>query len=201
MASDNPKAIIAGFADKLKSKVIKQATVRAVNRTLTTVRAEASRTITEHLKLKAKDAKDAITMTKAVPKADVEDIVGLITIRGRPLPLSLFSPKERIVKVQANRFGSTRTGVTVNIKGQRKLVPGGFLRTLASGHVAVLARKNQNSNNSRPTKELKTTSVVDIFKTPGVMKDLARNARATFAKNLRHELQYQLDRMNKQGND
>ena len=186
MAKD-PRQVIEQFAATLTDKVIRQATVRSLNRTLTTIRAAASRKVTEQLKIKSADAKKAIVIRKAVPQARIEEIRGVIDVTGRPLPLSYFDPRPRTVKVRANRFGSTRQGVTVNIKGTRKLVQGAFLMALRTGHLAVAIRKGKGRT---PTKELKTTSVVDIIKNPDVQEELIRTGREALAKNLTQDLKY-----------
>lgn len=61
-------------------------------------------------------------------RASNGDLEAELTVRGRGLPLQLFSPLK------------TKKGVSVLIKGRRVLIPHAFLATMKSGHVGVFAR-------------------------------------------------------------
>mgnify|MGYP003387321490 FL=1 len=109
---------------------------------------------------------------------------------GRPLPLMAFNP----------RFG--KTGVTVNIGGKRKFLPGAFRATMASGHEGIFARGVYGGNrfawrkqriqkwpqSDTPITELKTLSIPIATRNDVVLRHLARKVEQDFPKRLTHEM-------------
>lgn len=182
----------------LRESVQDQAVVRALNRTLTTVRAAAQREIRkEYPGLRAGTVREELKIrraTRAVMNAK-------ITVQGRRMPLIDFAASQ------------TRRGVSVRIKGQRKRVDHAFITTLKSGHKGVFVRApNSKAQGSRmnfrigvgsrlrkrghdlPIAELTSIGLPRAFNNQKVQQALNSLARSTFLKNLQAEINYRTAR-------
>lgn len=60
--------------------------------------------------------------------ASVRELAATMTVRGVGFPLYAFSPRQ------------TKTGVSVQVKGRRLIVPHAFIKRMRSGHIGVYAR-------------------------------------------------------------
>lgn len=126
--SDRVSRALRGIGDQAPAAV-----ARALNRSLTTVRAEASKEIRSVLNLPASRTKDAISVHRASPATHV----AAIRIAGRQIPLSQFTGTRQ-----------TKKGVSVKVKktGSREVIPGTFLARMASGHVGVFWRRKGSTH-------------------------------------------------------
>lgn len=106
-------------------KQVQRATVRALNRALTTGKAAVARLVATDMRLKVGVVKDAIKVRKATPSTLQ------ITLRAslKRIPLMDFAAR------------ATKSGVTANLGGGRASYPHLFLATmLGSGHTGVFGR-------------------------------------------------------------
>lgn len=178
----------------LTEKQIQSAAARALNRTATSVRAEASTMIREEVKLKAGDVKAVLDVTRVSPRQPLSRMVAFLTIRAKSIPLVSFGARPKVVKTPAGK----RIGVTVQVKKERKLVEGGFIAKMKSGRTGVFRRGGKAGYSPDaprlPIRHLLSTSVVDIARGKGFLAKLEAYARATFRKNLERELKYQLQK-------
>ena len=175
---------------ELAKNVEEKATVSALNRTATTVRAAAVREIRkEYPGLKAGGIREELAITRAT-RAKLEATVSL---RGGRIPLIDFSARP------------TNKGVTVQVKRGRKLIPHAFIATMKNGHKGVFVRSKGGKPvqfrfgpGSRVAKrghdlaiaELTGISLPRAFVNRNVQVVLKRLARETFVKNFTAELKY-----------
>lgn len=187
MANDI-KAALKEFRS-LGEKAIQRASARALNRVGTSVRAEASRRVRETLNLKAADAKEPIGIARtkgsiAAKKQRVE-----ITISQKGVPLFKYGARDKQVKtVRGPRFGVT---VKVLKQGKRKLVRGGFIAGMRSGHTGIFVRKGKDR---LPIKGLFSMSARDVFKNKDIVRAVLGYGRALLGKELRAQLNYELQK-------
>lgn len=189
--SSNLKDVSARVEGLTKS-IEDKATVSALNRTATTVRAAAVREIRqEYPGLKA----GAIREKLKILRANRGRLMSTVTLRGSRIALIEFSPRQ------------TKKGVSVRIKGQRKLIPHAFITTMKSGLKSVFVRAQnskpynpvfrhgkgsrlRSSGPDLPIAELMSLSLPRAFVNRKVQGVLKRLARETFIKNYRAELAF-----------
>lgn len=184
---------------ELSRKSLQRAAARSLNRTATSVRAEATQRVRQEISLKSGDVKDTMTIRKATASMSLSKMVALLDIKIRAIPLFKFGAAPKKVKTPAGQ----RVGVTVKVKKQRKLVPGAFIATLKSGKQGVFWRGSKTAYRKDagrfPIHHRLSTSVADVFKGQGFIKDLQAYARETFRKNFSSELKYESQKQRKKG--
>jgi hypothetical protein len=166
----NLKAVSLAYKD-LADKYVNQATVRALNKTATTVRAEAARKIGREYNIKIGAAKSQMWISRA----NRGRVMASITVSGRPIPLVEFDARQ------------TRRGVTVKVKGTRKVVAGAFIATMKTGHRGVYVR---STGKRLPIRQLFSLSLPVAFSQKQIMDALLQAASARFAETLRQEVRY-----------
>lgn len=134
---------------RLSNGDFKKVMRRAVNRTVRSARAEASRQIRSEVKLRARDLKRYLK----VKAARGSDGVAFLRIEGKPVPLILYGGRERRVK--------GRRGASVAVRGRRKIVRGGFIATTKSGHRGIFRRKKGAGR--LPIEELQGPAPVQVI--------------------------------------
>jgi hypothetical protein len=162
-----------------------KAIVRAINHVAGTTKTAARREIQSMYKLKAKDINQAFSIVRANSLTKT----GSILAKGKRLPLYAFSPKQ------------LKKGVRVNVMGERKLIPGAFLATMASGHEGVFARgqykkdafmfrkkRINKTGNDLPVSELRTTSIPMALSQDIILKKLSQQIDRDFPGRLLHEV-------------
>jgi hypothetical protein len=162
---------------RLGEEFTEKACARALNRTATTVRAEAARRIGQVYNIKSSAAKDHMVIFRAHRKR----LVAAIVARGRPIPILQFDARQ------------TRAGVTVRIKrGARKRIPEGFIATMRSGHRGVFIRQRAGGERAGrlPIEEIFSLSLPRAFTARAVMDTIARIAVTRSAEVLAQELRY-----------
>ena len=185
MAID-PQVEIRAFRD-LTERALRSAAARSLNRAATTVRQEATTRIRETLNLKSSDVKNAIQIDKASAREDLLTMKATLIPDRHGIPLVAFSPREKTIKTKDGK----KTGVTVKVKTERKLVVGAFLATMPNGHVGIFKRRGKSR---LPIKEAFSTSVADIFKNKDFLDSLKAFSRQVFEQNFTRELKYQLSK-------
>jgi hypothetical protein len=145
--------------DDLKSREMPRAISMALNRAADGVRVDASREIRTRYKIKVATVNKAFSIQRATPSR----LVSMIRVRGRPLSLGGFSARQ------------VRKGVTVNVKGTRKLITHAFVRTLRTNdddtYEVVFMRVGKTRY---PLKALKTVDIPGLF----VLEDINAKVRA-----------------------
>lgn len=169
-------AVIVGL-EGYRQDLIDGAVVRALNRTATTVRAEAARDIhLEYDGLKISDIKDKIAIRQAT--RITQRVV--ISVSGRPIPIIQFDARQ------------TRLGVTVKVKGARKLLRGAFIATMPSGHQGVFYRRGVAGARAPrlPIDQVFSISLPVAFSNKKVMDAVVRAAKQRFPTALAQETNY-----------
>ena len=148
-------------------------TVRALNRTATTVRAQASRKIRERYNLKA----GVIKAQMKVLKATRSRLVAQIVAAGRRIPLIEFSARQ------------TGKGVTARVTRARRLYRGAFITTMRSGHTGVFLRLGPER---LPIKQLVGISIPKAMAERRIHAALAKLAAERFAIEFVRDLRFRL---------
>lgn len=153
-------------------RVLPQATARALNRTATTVRAQASRRIRERYNLKA----GAIRAQMRISRANRGRLTAEVIASGRPIPLIEFSARQ------------TRKGVSVQvIRGRRKVRLHAFVAKMRTGHVGVFER---TSSKRLPIRELFSVSLPSAFTQKEILTSIEQVAVERFRIELERELRF-----------
>lgn len=156
--------------DAFKHADMNRAVAMALNRTATGVRVDASREIRARYKVKVATVNKAFSTQRATASS----LTAVVRVRGRPLSLANFSARQ------------TKRGVTVNVKGTRKLVAHAFLRTLRTnlgeGYDVVFERVGKSRY---PIKALKTVDIPGLFLIKDLNETVKRLAFARFDNELR----------------
>lgn len=189
-------ARVRRLLDEMKSSVPKVVS-RALNKTLTGVKTDASAEIRTIITAK----KAAVDATFSIGKATPQHLSAVIVSRGKPLPLIDFGARQTV------------QGVSVQVKktSPRTVVSGAFIRTMRSGHKGVFWREwhaaprkpvNKNLAYAKlpkrfrlPMAERFGPRVPDILSNEPVIAAVLRKADDRLHKNLEHETDYELSRM------
>lgn len=156
-----------GMAEGIRDK----ATVRALNRTATTVRAEAARKINAVYAMKIGDIKDRIQIINATRG----QLKAVVRARGGVMSLSGFNPRQN------------NSGVMVTVKrGGRKLIRHAFLLQKPGGS-PVFERVGKAR---LPIKKLFTLSLPQAFTNEQVLDALKEVAAKRFAEAFRQEARF-----------
>lgn len=164
--------------DNLPSQYVGQAAARTLNRTAITVRAEAARLIGRTYNMKITAAKGQMEIRRATQY----DLRAIISVSGRPIPLIEFDARQ------------IRRGVSVKVKGERKMVTHAFLATMRSGHQGVFVRIGQPGDlvDRLPIKQLFALSLPVAFTQKQIMDALLAVASGRFAEVLPQEARFVL---------
>lgn len=160
-------------------KQVRLAAVSAINRTVTKMRTQTSKTIRENYVVKAADIKS----TLKIRRASSARMHGIIASRGRPLLLTAF-------RVRANKRGP----VKVQVKKQTgaKSVPGMFLGTSRRGYTGAMHRKQSARY---PLRVPYGPSVPQMFGSRDVIGELTPMAEATLNERFLHEVEYRFGKL------
>ena len=159
----------------------KKAIVRALNRAAKSVQVQAAREIREAgYNLKASRIKKALT----VRQANANVLQAGIRAIGRPISLYEYGAR------------STSKGVSVNVKGGRKLIKHAFIATMPTGHTGVFMRKPGVIQGKRGKMiqaralghELFGPAIPSMFVSEIVTRAMTSKLNEQFPKELDHEL-------------
>jgi hypothetical protein len=133
---------------QVTEKVLQQASVSALNKSVVSVRAALVDAIFTEYNLKKKDIRAELNVRRADAKSLEAEIYG----SGSPgVPLYGFSPTpKRSPSTRRLKSGaySPKTGISVAVKrGSRKKIAGAFIATMKSGHVGVFKRRERGTGN------------------------------------------------------
>lgn len=169
--------------------------VRALNKTLTGVKTDASSAIRDEITA----SKKAVDGTFTMEKAGSAKVQASIASTGKPLPLSEYSARQ------------TKKGVSVQVKRSRPrtVIPGAFIAAMKSGHKGVFWREWRGQKRAKregvrygmlprkyrlPIKQLYGPRVPDIMSNDPVMKVILDKAGERLHNNLAHEAEYELSK-------
>lgn len=182
-------------------KSISLVTMRAVNKTLTGVKTDASSAIREKLNVK----KSAVDETFKIKKATTLNLAAKFQSTGKPLALTDLVGTRQVQK-----------GVSVQVRKDksRTILQRGFIATMKSGHEGVFWREWQWHNKPSaklnrfipyarlpkiyrlPIKEGSAPRVPDYLGDKGpIMKTVLTKANERLHSNLDHELEFELSKL------
>lgn len=165
------------FYEDLPRQFVDVAAVRALNRTATTVRAEAARRIGREYNIRIGAAKDEMKIRRAT----AADLKAAVVVSGRPIPLVEFDARQ------------TAAGVSVKVKGTRKVVGHAFLATMKTGHQGVYIREIKGSAKRPgrlPIRQLYSLSLPAAFTQEQIMDALTAIATGRFGEVLQQEMRF-----------
>lgn len=187
MLKINVKADISNALAKLervRDDVREKAIVRALNKTADQVKVQAAREIRDAgYNLKVAKIKQAIT----IRRASKSELVAVVRASGRPIGLINYGARQ------------LKTGVSVQVKGGRKVIKGAFIATMPSGHRGVFVRKGKGHKkvgtgrtawHGLPIDELFGPSIPSVFLNQVVQDALQSAIREKFPQIFQHELDY-----------
>lgn len=164
-------------AEGLRGALRTRALVQALNRAAGGVKTDASSEIRKTYRVKKATVDKAFRTQVATPSS----LTAIVRVRGRPLSLAGFKPR-------TNKRGR---GVSVNVKGTRKVIRGAFLRTLKTkdeeDYEIVFVRKGKARY---PLKALKTVDVPGLFIMRDINAAVTRGVQGRFEKEFRRLLLY-----------
>lgn len=157
------------FMDLVRS-VSKQTVTRAIQRSGSTslrdMKSEASKRVRKLKRLKVKQVKRAIHVTKPSKSMTLRDIEWSVNITGEKVRLSDYPHRQ------------TRKGVSVTVnKGKRTLISGAFVATLRSGHEGVFIRRGPRR---LPIREMLGSRPVDALLHRGQAEGVAERGANSF---------------------
>ncbi len=150
---------------------LRRAGVRAVNRSMQTVRTATLRGLAEDTGLAQRDIRPSLGLTRATfgqPQAR-------LVVTGRRIPLIAFRARQ------------TLTGVSYRLPGGRGTIAHAFLATMRSGHRGVFRRRGRAR---LPIVELRGPSLPQIVRNRDLFNPAP--AEAVLRKNLQHEVDFLL---------
>ena len=177
----------------LSPEKFKRAVIRALDRTVKSGKSEAQRRIRDEYNIKLGD------LSKRV-EVDIHPsrLEAVINVKGKALPLMKFDPKQvievrnqkskglysKLRKTKPGSKGIASTTVMVKM-GQRKIVQGGFIPKLNSGHKTIFKRIGKARY---PIKQLFTIDVHNMFGSQRVMDSVIKRIHEQWNKNIVHEI-------------
>jgi hypothetical protein len=149
-----------------------RAGARAINRSITTVNAQASREIAKDIGLPVTQVKRSMRIIRA----RFESLVGSVEVTGRRIPIEAFAARQ------------TRRGVTYRGRGGgRKLIPGAFRAQMPSGHRGVFLRRGKAR---LPIAEKFGPSLPKVASNAAITATMRRVAEEAMRKNLLAEVKF-----------
>lgn len=188
MAESASAQIKNALAAQVSPKAIQRAAARALNKAMTSTRAEASRRVREELSLKAGDIKKELTVEKAKASDGLRDMKTTLIVSRTQVDLYKFGARARRVKSSRG----PRVGVTVKVKQERKMVAGGFIATMKSGKTAIFRRTGRFKGAKETIGIRLGPKVIDVMKQESVQARLldyaGKRLEVTFAQELAFEI-------------
>lgn len=162
-----------------------RAASRAVNKVAVAARTELIRHVTSEINIKASDIRER---NFGLDKANIRKLFARIRGEGERIALIRFAARQ------------TRRGATYAIRrGGRKILPGGFIAVMDSGHVGVYKRARARVKAARSRKyRARWLGTLPIFEPrgpsiPRVIQDWEQFARGVWDRNTGEKLRKELD--------
>ena len=168
---------------QLQEDVAKQATARALNRTVEQARTAMSKEIRQEFVLPAAKVNQALRINRARASGGLFNLEASLespTQRGRSLHLGNFAARQ------------TKKGVSFKVKrtGQRVTIPGAFL---INGGKTVMIRTGKGR---LPIKALQTIDVAQMFNTKRINAKVVQVIKDRFPTIFTREAKFYLDKFN-----
>ena len=161
----------------LRSRAIRRAGVRALNRTASQARTAAAKDM-------AKEVGQAIGLSKGGLKKSIKhvranrwNLRAKLVVTGRALPLIRFGARK------------VKQGVSAAAWGKRKIYKGVFIAKMKSGRKGVFRR---TSKDRLPIKELYGPSLPKEFRKKKLVDAMKKEIAITWPKNFQHEMNFEL---------
>lgn len=172
--------------DRITESIRDTATVRALNRAATTVRAEARKEIRARYNLQAARVNKVIQ----IRQASRTNLQATVFAKDARLALALFGARgfkrRGDVTVQVLRRGARRV-----VKGNPNLPGKPFIATMKSGHVGIFQRTQASRPYSKPImEELFSISIPGALVNSSIGQTLQRVAKKRFNEEFRRELAF-----------
>jgi len=151
---------------------------RAINRTSTAARTQASKSIREKYAYKHRD----ILNTLKIKKATVNDLNASLSSRGSALKLTDFMLKPSISETNQKKEVVVRV-----MKGSKKTIANGFLVKSKSGYVNIFTRV---SNKRYPIKAGFAPAIPQLMGKESIAESIEQRAMEMLDKRIAHELRY-----------
>lgn len=161
-------------------KEIEQAAANAINRTITKIKTQTSKSIRKNYLISAKNVKGTLN----IKRASRSKLCGVLASRGRPLLLTAF-------RVRANKHGPVK--VRVRNLGGAKAVPGLFLGVSRKGYTGAMQRTQRKAR--YPLRIPYGPSVPQMFGSENVIGEFTLLAEATLNERFLHEVEYRFSKM------
>lgn len=170
---------VLAMLDETQHFIVPRAAARAINKTMTTVNAQAARDIKKDIggKLSISEIKVGLTKTKASAK----ELYASLYAKGRRIPLIKIDPSA----------SQDASGVNYKTGKGRGHVQHAFLATMKNGHKGVFKRKGSTR---LPIQELHGPSLPKVFTNEVIMQAMERIAGERWVKTFEHELGYELSK-------
>ena len=165
---------------KIAPSEVKRASATAINRTITSLRKDASVEARKRYIVKAKQIKDAGMKPQ---RATVSKLRGVFRVSGGPLPVTAF-------KMSLRKQGPMR--VKVLKSSGAKPVRGLFVRAFPKGYHGPMRRLGQHSY---PLKTPGGPSVPQMIGHESVLERLLPKAEEKLTERLKHEIEFRLGRI------
>jgi len=168
--------------DDIQRNGVQSAAARSLNKTLTTVAAEAARQIKADIGpssggIKIGDIKAQLQKLLAKPRA----LTATLRAQGKRIP---------IIKIDPNAV-QTATGVVYRSGSTNHEIPHAFLTMVKNGHRGVFARRGQSR---LPISEKYGPSIPKVFLNNVVLAAMQKTAETRWEKVFQQELNYELQK-------
>jgi hypothetical protein len=180
--ASNLAEVRAQFADA-QDRVVKKATVRALNRALDQSQTGASREIRKTYNIKAGAVVRGMKKIRAYERSILPSAT--LQIRGVRISLFEFSPTQR--RIRTRRGPRRGVSVKVLVGGQRKLVKGGFVATTKSGVTGIFIRQGRSRY---PIRLARSVSLPQTFTNKVVLAAVKKIARDSFETNVAQQIEF-----------
>lgn len=161
-------------------KQIEQAAANAINRTITKIKTQTSKSIRKNYLVSAKNVKGTLN----IKRASRSKLRGVLASQGSPLLLTAF-------RVRKNKRGPVK--VQIRKQGGAKSVPGLFLGVSRNGYKGAMQRKKRKAR--YPLRIPYGPSVPQMFGAENVIGELTPLAEATLNERFLHEVEYRFQKM------
>lgn len=186
----------------LDPRIVKTATVRALNKSAASGKTAASKEIRASYTISKTDLDKNIAVRKVTQRSDIfeSQIVASSSLPKSRIPLINFKAKQAgttLMSVKGKRLGlmwnkkrGTKEGAQVLIKKAAgwKTIKGAFIAKMKSGHIGVFQRKDKAR---KPIKELTSIDVPLMFSARDVIETVKRRIQEQWDKTFKHELDYE----------
>lgn len=161
-------------------KQIELAAVNAINRTITKIKTQTSKSIRKNYLVSAKNIKGTLN----IKRASRSKLRGVLASQGSPLLLTAF-------RVRTNKRGPVK--VQVRKQSGAKAVPGLFLGVSRKGYAGAMQRAKRKAR--YPLRIPYGPSVPQMFGSENVIGELTPLAEATLNERFLHEVEYRFSKM------